>query len=280
VFISYKRTDSGPIASQLFDRMNHLGYEVFLDEASVQRGADFQRELMWWLNDADLLIVLASPRFPKSQWCMEELAFCQQRYIGIAVVDWPRQIYEGQLRFPDVDATTRRPVIASAATADQMITLEAPDFDGDVPALPGPGDPKLPERKLSNEALDRIIALCARQRTVGIRQRLDNLVPLAQRVLQGATAIPGAHFPGDLAITSATGATSFVRVMPFRPGPENIQQACIDGVSHGISGCFYAENDPQDSRAEALRWLASGNRPRRPGLSEGRVWACWGDQIL
>src|SRR5262245_28421749 len=64
VFISYKRTDSAPIAGQLYDRFNHLGYETFLDEASVPRGTDFQRELKWWLNDADLLIVLASPRFP------------------------------------------------------------------------------------------------------------------------------------------------------------------------------------------------------------------------
>jgi len=282
VFISYKRTDSAPIASQLFDRLNHLGYEVFLDEASVQRGAEFQRELMWWLNDADLLIVLASPRFPKSEWCMKEVAFCQQRFIGIALVEWPSQIYEGQprLRFPDVDDTTGRPVIAKAATADQIVTLEAPEFDGDVPVLAGPVDPKLPERKLRSEALDRVVALCARQRTVGIRQRLDNLIPLAQRVLQGATAIPGSQSPGDLAITSAAGVSSFVRVLPFRPEPENIRQACVDGVSHGISGCFYAENDPQDSRAEALRWLASGKRPPRPDLSEGRVWACWGDQIL
>jgi hypothetical protein len=100
VFISYRRIDSAPIVSQLYDRLNHLGYETFLDEASVRRAADFQRELKWWLNDADLLIVLASPRFPLSKWCMEEVSFCQQRFIGVVMVQWPQGVYEGDRRIP------------------------------------------------------------------------------------------------------------------------------------------------------------------------------------
>jgi hypothetical protein len=45
VFISDRRIDSAPTANQLFARFNELGYEVFLDDASIGRGLDFQQEL-------------------------------------------------------------------------------------------------------------------------------------------------------------------------------------------------------------------------------------------
>jgi hypothetical protein len=276
VFISYKRLDSGRIASQLFDRLNHLGYETFLDEASVRRGADFQRELKWWLNDVDLLVVLASPRFPSSKWCMEEISFCQQRFIGVAAIQWPDEIYDSgsRLRFPKVNAKSTKPVIVSAAMSDQVLTLKPSDFLG----VPRRGDPNLPARELTRGALDRVVAMCARQRTIAIRQRLEELIPLAQRVLPSAA--PVAHCLGDLTFHDLQGGTSFVRVLPFRPKAENIYQACIEGAGYGVAGCFYAENDPRDPRAEALRWLANGKRASSATLSEGRVWACCGGVLL
>ncbi len=141
-------------------------------------------------------------------------------------------------------------------------------------------DPKLPTRELTAEALARVVALCARQRTVGIRQRLDNLIPLARRVLPGAVPVTGTSSPGDLTFSDAKGQSSFIRVVPFRPRAETIWQACGDGAKHGVSGCFYAENDPNDMRARALRWLANGKRPTDPARSDGWVWACFGDTVL
>ena len=282
VFISYKRTDSGPIAAQLYDRLNHLGYETFFDEASVQRGADFQRELKWWLNDADLLIVLASPRFPQSKWCMEEVTFCQQRFIGVAAIEWPREIYEGtsRVRFADLGSKAQRPVILKRATPDQVMTLKLNDFAGRA-IRRGGRDPKLPERELTEKALARVLAMCARQRTVAIQQRLADLIPLAQRLLPGATPIVGTTSPGDLAWSDTSGTKSFVRVLPFRPRPEHIRRACEDGVRHGtIGGCFYAENDPYDPRAQSLRWLANATRPPDPLISDGHVWASCGGVLL
>lgn len=276
VFISYKRLDSGRIASQLYDRLNRLGYETFLDEASVPRGADFQRELKWWLNDADLLVVLASPRFPWSRWCMEEVTFCQQRFIGVAAIQWPDEIYADppRLRFPQVGAQSIRPVIIKAAMSDQVLTLRPTDFRG----LPRSGDPDLPSRELTRGALDRVVAMCARQRTIAIRQRLEELIPLAQRMLPAAEAV--ADSLGDLTFEDQQSGPSFVRVLPFRPRPENIHEACVEGAGRGVAGCFYAENDPHDPRAEALRWLANAKRKTSASLSEGRVWACCGGVLL
>jgi hypothetical protein len=279
VFISYKRTDSAPIAAQLYDRLNHLGYETFFDEASVQRGADFQRELKWWLNDADLLIVLASPRFPQSKWCMEEVTFCQQRFIGVATVEWPDAIYKGRLQFADLGRNVQRPIIVKRATADQAMRLKPGDFV--KKRVRGRVVP-LHERELTKEALGRVLALCARQRTIGIQQRLDDLIPLAQRLLPGATPVVGTMSPGDLAWRDTGGIDSFVRVLPFRPRPESIQQACRDGVGPGrtIAGCFYAENDPYDPRAQALRWLANATRPKDASILDARIWASCGGWLL
>jgi hypothetical protein len=280
VFISYKRTDSAPVASQLYERFSRLGYDVFFDEASVQRGANFQRELMWWLNDADLLVVLGSPNFPASQWCMQELTFCLNRYIGVAAIEWPKEIYDGRVSFPGVGGKTSKPVILSAPGPDQIHALRLDDFDGmGARRRQSRKDLKLEGRELTPSALAHVVAWCARQRTVGIRQRLDNLVPLARRVLQGAAPVAGAPIPGDLVYQQGS-TTAFVRVVPFRPRVETIWQACEDGVKYPVSGCFYEENDPSDPRARALRWLANGTRPTDPGRSDGWIWACMGDRLL
>lgn len=281
VFISYKRTDSGPIAAQLYDRLSRLGYETFFDEASVPRAADFQRELKWWLNDADLLLVLASPRFPSSTWCMEEVSFCQQRFIGVAVVQWPDAIYSGEsrIRFPGVEPGAIRPMIVERAQPKQIVTLAPEDFADDPLTSRGVSDLNLPERELTAAGMSRVLKLCASQRSVGIQQRLDNLIPLARRLLPGATPVGGAFGPADLAYQDGSGP-AFVRVLPFRPRPEHIRQACIDGVKHGqVGGCFYAENDPDDPRAEALRWLANAKRKLDPKLSDGWVWASLGAKL-
>jgi len=279
VFISYKRTDSAPIASQLYDRLNHLGYETFLDEASVPRAADFQRELKWWLNDADLLIVLASPRFTLSKWCMEEVSFCQQRFIGIALVQWPQAIYEGgeRIPFPGVGAASKPPVIIDRAQPGQMLTLLPGDFVG-VQVLGSP-NPPLPECELTPDGIGKILRLCAKQRTVGIKQRLDDLIPRARRLLRDAVPVVSGFNPTDLIYVNR-GVKTFVRVLPFRPRPEDIRQACIDGVSYGtVAGCFYSENDENDPRAKALRWLANAKREESAVLADGWLWPSLGGKL-
>lgn len=282
VFISYRRIDSECVASQLYDRLNHLGYETFLDEASVRRGMDVQRELKWWLNDADLLLVLASPRFPLSKWCMDELTFCQQRFIGVAAIQWPKEIYGGQPRlpFPQIRPKTRAPVITQATMPDQQLLLKPKDFQGLSGNWRRVKHVELPGRELTPAALDRVIALCARQRAVAIRQRMDDLVPLARSILSASGAVVQATGLGDLDVRDPNGQRTFVRVLPFRPQPESLQQSCTDAAGYGEAGCFYAENDPYDARAEALRWLTKGQRLAGAGTPTCRLWACCGGVLL
>src|SRR5262249_19128593 len=66
VFISYRRADSASIARQVHDALTGIGFDVFLDEVTITRGGDIRQEITWWLNDADLVMLLVSPNLDAS----------------------------------------------------------------------------------------------------------------------------------------------------------------------------------------------------------------------
>lgn len=88
-FISYKRSESAGVASQLFHELNDRGYRVFLDTASVESGVNFQNALWSRMADVDLLILLDTPNALKSEWVHLELNRAHD--LGMAVVQliWP-----------------------------------------------------------------------------------------------------------------------------------------------------------------------------------------------
>jgi hypothetical protein len=88
-FISYKRSESAGVASQLFHELSDRGYRVFLDTASVEAGVNFQNALWSRMADVDLLILLDTPNALKSEWVHKELNRAHD--LGMAVVQliWP-----------------------------------------------------------------------------------------------------------------------------------------------------------------------------------------------
>lgn len=264
VFISYRRIDSGAIAVQLFERFNRLGYETFLDDAEIGHGRDFQRDLMFWLNDADLVLVLASPRFEQSRWCMDEINFAREHDIGVQLVAWP-------------GTDGARPAVLDSVDADQRMHLRRADLITPAGQRRGPRDPA--HDQLSASALDRVVASCIQQRTLAIRQRLDELIPLAKALLPAHGPIRMREL-GDLAFTDARGRRCFARVLPFRPRPETLYDTHVDGHRHEIIGCFYDECDADDARAYALRWLANGSRRSQLGTRVNKLWVCFGAELL
>jgi len=281
VFISYRRIDSAPMANQLFGHFSALGYEVFLDDASIERGVDFQHELKWWLNDADLLLALCSPRLSDSKWCVEELTFAQSHSIGIAAIEWPEELYRphnmvafaGQLSW-------KKPVPLDLTMEDQRMRLGLADFDGVDPKA-STGDPKLEERKLTLEALERVVGFCARNRAASIRSRLNNLLPLVRDTLEQRQASNITQSFGDLTCHDKAGRTYFVRVLPFRPLPEHLYRAHAEAGRTHLSVCAYAECDVQDERAQALRWLAQKTEMTgSDGATNNALWAFCGETVL
>ena len=89
MFISYKRSDSGAIANQLYDVLSRHQFDVFLDTYSISGASDFQAELHHRITDSDILIQLNSPNFMDSLWCQEEISEANARQVGVLQINWP-----------------------------------------------------------------------------------------------------------------------------------------------------------------------------------------------
>lgn len=89
VFISYKRSDSAAVASQLYDKLSRYQFDVFLDTYSIRGAADFQAELHHRITDCDVLIQLNSQGFKDSKWCKDEITEANARRVGVLQINWP-----------------------------------------------------------------------------------------------------------------------------------------------------------------------------------------------
>lgn len=280
VFISYKRGDSGPVARQLYDALTARGYLTFLDDVSIPKGEEFQRELKWWLNDADVVMVLSTPGFQSSRWCVEEISAAKSGGIGLLGVVWPPEVFDNppQRAFPLPPAPPPgKPVpqpVHAAIDPDQRLVLSQADFAG------GPADP-LWMQPLTDDGLATVMAHCARQRATAIRMRLENLIPLAEFVLKPSGGLQPASAPGDYAFVDAQGGSAFVRLLPFRPDPRALHDVFASAGAEATVGCLYSECDVHDPRATAMRWLAAGRQgPAGAPRRSTRVWACVGDREI
>jgi hypothetical protein len=87
IFISYKRSDTSDFAEQLFDRLNHEGFEVFLDRFSIRPGINFQSRLYQELADKSMVIFLESQNFLDSAWVEKEIVFAKKYRLGYLAVN-------------------------------------------------------------------------------------------------------------------------------------------------------------------------------------------------
>lgn len=83
VFISYHREETSGLAVKLFDSLIKKKYTPFLDFYSVKEGVDFQENLRHELMDSDIVILLDTPGFNSSPYCMEEFNICNSQSIPV-----------------------------------------------------------------------------------------------------------------------------------------------------------------------------------------------------
>jgi hypothetical protein len=102
IFISYKRDESSKVAIQLFEALEKNGFDVFLDTHSVRPGEPFQDELWHRMADTDIVVLLNTPGFLKSEWTTKELAKANAMMIGILQLIWPnhKQERDAELSIP------------------------------------------------------------------------------------------------------------------------------------------------------------------------------------
>ncbi|HEU4609607.1 MAG TPA: toll/interleukin-1 receptor domain-containing protein [Chitinophagaceae bacterium] len=94
IFISYKRNESRGVAIQLYESLDQSGFDVFLDTHCIRPGDNFQEELWHRLVDTDVVVLLNTPGFLRSQWTAEELAKANSMSIGILQLIWPENTPE------------------------------------------------------------------------------------------------------------------------------------------------------------------------------------------
>ncbi|MDN3706281.1 toll/interleukin-1 receptor domain-containing protein [Myroides ceti] len=89
LFISYKRSESSNIAIQLYEFLERNNFDVFIDTHSINKGEEFQEELWHRMTDCDLILMLNTKEFLKSDWCKQELDKAHLKRIGIVHLLWP-----------------------------------------------------------------------------------------------------------------------------------------------------------------------------------------------
>lgn len=89
LFISYKRSESSNIAIQLYEFLEKNNFDVFIDTHSIDKGEEFQEELWHRMTDCDLILMLNTKEFLKSDWCKQELDKAHVKRIGIVHLLWP-----------------------------------------------------------------------------------------------------------------------------------------------------------------------------------------------
>jgi hypothetical protein len=124
IFISYRRKDTSALAEQLFDRLHHEGFDVFLDRFSINPAVNFQNRLYQELADKAMIVFLESPTFLSSPWIQLEIAFAikyRLGYLSININNSPKILL--------VDDEYRRNIVmrscgrkASKAILDGLIT--------------------------------------------------------------------------------------------------------------------------------------------------------------
>jgi hypothetical protein len=87
IFISYRRDDTAKLAEQLFDRLHHEGFDVFLDRFSINPGVNFQNRLYQELADKAMVIFLESPTFITSSWIQLEIDFAKKYRLGLLALN-------------------------------------------------------------------------------------------------------------------------------------------------------------------------------------------------
>jgi hypothetical protein len=187
LFISYRRLETLPIALQLFDRLTHEGFEVFIDRFSIPPGYDFQRRLRQELEDKSMVLLLESKGAKDSKWTQHEIDFVKRHRLGLLA-----------LRMPDVEP---KEALASVSFDAVFRPLQRDrDFIGEprqVMDEHGNSVDEWPE--LKSEALEELVAAVKRAHAQALfrrrhRLRSDLVVELKKRGIQTEYSAAGPLF--------------------------------------------------------------------------------------
>ncbi|XP_034899197.1 uncharacterized protein [Populus alba] len=87
VFLSFRGEDTRyGFTKNLYDSLSKQDIRVFLDDSGMAQGDEIAPTLMEAIEDSALSIIILSPRYANSHWCLEELArICELRRLILPV---------------------------------------------------------------------------------------------------------------------------------------------------------------------------------------------------
>ncbi len=89
VFISHKREDGLLAAEQLYDHLQHNGFEPFIDRFGIRAGDSVQDRITQSLERCAFLLLLETPRAHESAWVYDEVEYALSHVLGMHIVTWP-----------------------------------------------------------------------------------------------------------------------------------------------------------------------------------------------
>jgi hypothetical protein len=237
-FVSYRRTESRAVGSQVFHALEERRFRVFLDTVSVQYGRPFQEALWNRMLDTDVLVFLHTKGALDSQWVEREFARASQLGLGILNVIWPGH------------------APAPAAAIGEHFYLDDADF---VAGL-SPDDERA---ELKADVLQRLTVAVESLRARAIADRRRRVIDTFCRRVDAFVRRTGAsalqvvvHPAGHLVIRRGTRPD--VRVYPVVGHPSTtsareIADACSVLQEKGY--LVFDSNGIDESTALHLRWL-------------------------
>ncbi|TKY69763.1 TMV resistance protein N [Spatholobus suberectus] len=90
VFLSFRGTDTRrTITKDLYDALHTRGVRVFRDDDGLERGDEIQKKLLEAIEDSAASVIVLSPDYASSHWCLEELAkICECGRLILPVFYW------------------------------------------------------------------------------------------------------------------------------------------------------------------------------------------------
>jgi hypothetical protein len=87
VFLSFRGEDTRHgFTKKLYDSLSKQDFRVFLDDSGMTQGDEIAPTLMEAIEDSALSIIILSPRYANSHWCLEELArICELKRLILPV---------------------------------------------------------------------------------------------------------------------------------------------------------------------------------------------------
>lgn len=87
VFLSFRGEDTRhTFVIPLYDELTSKGIRAFLDNEGMNRGDEISPTLLAAIEDSAMAIVVISPKYATSRWCLEELAkICECRKLILPV---------------------------------------------------------------------------------------------------------------------------------------------------------------------------------------------------